>query len=62
MGVKSLENKKYSILIHKAMQFVQEKNIEGLKRTITELEEISHPSDTIVSVLKVKVASLKLGE
>jgi len=62
MCVKSLENKMYSILIHNAMQFVQDNNIDELKRTIVELEKISHPSDTIVSVLKIKVASLKLGE
>lgn len=62
MGVKSLENKKYSILLHNAIQLIQDKNIDELKRTIGELEKISHPSDTTVSVLKIKVASLELGE
>ncbi|MTI85657.1 MAG: hypothetical protein FH756_17615 [Firmicutes bacterium] len=62
MGVKSLENKRYSLLIEDAMQLVENKNIDGLKKAIQELENVVHPSDTIVSVLKIKVAALELGE
>jgi len=44
------------------MQFVQDKNIDELKKAVRELEKISHPSDTIVSVFKIKIAALELGE
>ena len=62
MGVRNLENKQYNALIRNAMQFVQDKNTDELKKAVRELEKISHPSDTIVSVFKIKIAALELGE
>lgn len=61
MGVTSLKNKEYSKLVSKAMDLVQEKNIEELEKLIKEIALVTHPDDTIVSVLKIKIASLKLN-
>lgn len=62
MNVTNLENKLYGKLIKEAMEFVEEKHLDGLKNIVLQLEEISHPSDTIISVLKIKIASLELEE
>lgn len=62
MGVSNLENKEYSVLLNQAMDYVETRNIVGLKESITRLEDIVHPSNTILHVMKVKLAQLELGD
>lgn len=62
MGVTNLENKDYNILLNKALDCIEQKNINQLKNYIEELTAISHPSNTIIQVLKFKQAKLELGE
>ncbi len=58
MGVKNLESKKYNILLKRAFDCIDGNNSNDLKVVIKELEKISHPSDTVVSQLKIKLASM----
>lgn len=58
MGVKSLENKDYEILVSKAFEEIEERSIEGLKATIEQLSIICHPNDTVLTVLNVRLASM----
>lgn len=62
MGVTNLSNKEYSILLNRAIDSVKQNNIEDLKESIRELEKISHPSNTIIPVLKIKLAQLELRD
>ena len=62
MDVKSLDNKEYAKLVNEAMDFLQLKDSQNLETTMHKLEEIAHPNDTIISVIKIKLASLKLGD
>lgn len=62
MGVSNLENKEYAILLNQAMDFVEARNINALKESISKLENIVHPSNTILHVLKIKLAQLELGD
>ncbi|WP_334597258.1 AAA family ATPase [Pseudomonas alvandae] len=58
MDVRSLNNKDHERLISIALTEAENGNLPGLETAIENLEAISHPSDTIVTVLKVKQASL----
>jgi AAA15 family ATPase/GTPase len=58
MGVKSLENKDYEKLVSIALLRIEEASIEGLKGAISNLVEVCHPSDSIVTVLKARLASM----
>lgn len=58
MGVVSLENKDYEILISEAFDKIQEGSIEGLKNAIFRLSEVAHPSDSILTVLNTRYASM----
>ncbi len=58
MGVKNLESKKYNLLLKRAFDCIAENNPNEVKEIIKELEKISHPSDTVVSQLKIKLASM----
>lgn len=62
MGVKSLENKLYSVALHMAMDCVERRNVAALEEAIGELKKIVHPSNTILQVLKIKLAELELGD
>lgn len=62
MGVKSLESKSYSKLYKKALKCIEQHDIEQLDEIISELKEISHPSDTIVKQLEIKRGTLLLEE
>ncbi|MFX1392916.1 MAG: AAA family ATPase [Promethearchaeota archaeon] len=62
MGVKSLKNILYEKLFNEARNAIEEKNIKELKRIILELENITHPSDTIVERLKIELSSLLLSD
>ena len=60
MGVKSLSNKEYEVLVSNGMNSIEEKDISKLKDIIQNLQKVAHPSDTIVSVFKIKLAELQL--
>lgn len=58
MGVISLENKEYEKLISRAFDQIEQRSIEGLEREITNLEAVCHPNDTIVMVLRARLAGM----
>jgi len=58
MGVKSLENKDYEKLIAIALVKIEESSIQGLRNAISNLVEVCHPGDSIVTVLKARLASM----
>ena len=60
MGVKSLENKSYSKILNEALDCVENGKIAQLDQAIEKLRAIVHPSNTILHVLQVKLAELKL--
>ena len=60
MGVKSLENKSYSKIFNEALDCVENGKIAQLDQAIEKLRAIVHPSNTILHVLQVKLAELKL--
>lgn len=60
MGVESLSDKSYEKLINEGVKNIESKDIEALKLTMDKLEKVAHPSDTIVSVFKIKLAELQL--
>lgn len=62
MGVSNLENKEYAILLNQAMDYIEARNINALKESILKLEDIVHPSNTILHVMKVKLAQLELED
>lgn len=62
MGVTNLENKEYVVLLNQAMDYVETRNIDALKESISRLESIVHPSNTILHVMKVKLAQLELED
>ena len=62
MGVSNLENKEYLILLNQAMDYVETRDLDALKEAIIKLKGIVHPSNTILHVLKVKLAQLELGD
>jgi energy-coupling factor transporter ATP-binding protein EcfA2 len=60
MEVESLDNKDYERLVNAAMNACEAKNRAALKEAIAQLEKVSHPDNTIVTVLQTKLASLEL--
>ena len=60
MEVTSLDNKDYERLVDAAMKAFETKDIAALKVAIDNLEKVSHPDNTIVTVLRTKLASLEL--
>ena len=58
MGVKSLDNKDYEVLISEAFTEVENRSIEGVSSAISKLEKICHPNDSVLTVLNVKLASM----
>lgn len=62
MEVKNLENKKYNIVLKKAMEHIMNKDIKGIQRSIEELDLIVHPNNTIVNEIKIKLAELLLED
>lgn len=58
MGVVSLDNKEYEKAISYAFDIVESGSVDKLKQAITNLAEIAHPSDSILTVLKAKYASM----
>jgi len=62
MGVRSLENKQYEILVRQAFDCVEEKDSAGLRSVIEQLHAIAHPDDPILKVLEVRLGSVILSE
>lgn len=62
MGVKSLENKLYARVLNEALDCVENGKISSLEQAIERLRAIVHPSNTILHVLQVKLAELKLED
>jgi energy-coupling factor transporter ATP-binding protein EcfA2 len=60
MEVTSLDNKDYERLVAAAMKAAETKDRAVLKAAIANLENVSHPDNTIVTVLRTKLASLEL--
>lgn len=59
MGVKSLDNKEYGRLVASALHCIEEKNIDGLRIAIDKLSTACHPNDTILVVMKTRLASME---
>lgn len=57
MGVRSLENKQYEILVAKAFSLIDIGTPQELEAAMHDLELVAHPSDAIVSVLQAKLAA-----
>ena len=62
MEVKNLEKKEYNVVLKRTMEYIVNKDIENIKRSIEELERIVHPNNTIVNEMKIKLAELMLEE
>jgi len=60
MDVRSLENKDYERLISEAFDACEQKNVDTLELAITNLDNITHPNDSIMVVLKTRLASLRV--
>ncbi len=60
MGVESIQNKPYEILLDKAIKSYEENKPKELEERIKDLDKITHPSDIVVTKLKIKLAELKL--
>ena len=58
MGVKNLVNKQYNQLLQKCLDAIDRNDLEGFKSSIRKLEEVSHPKDTIISELRIKLSQM----
>jgi energy-coupling factor transporter ATP-binding protein EcfA2 len=58
MGVKSLDSKTYEEYVAIALEKVESNSVPELKSAISNLEKICHPNDSIITVLKVRLASM----
>ena len=58
MGVKSLDNKTYEEYVAIALEKVESNSVPELKLAISNLEKICHPNDSIITVLKARLASM----
>jgi predicted ATPase len=62
MEVESLDNKDYERLVNAAMKACETKDSAALEEAIMRLERVSHPDNTIVTVLRTRLASLELSK
>jgi predicted ATPase len=62
MEVESLDNKDYEQLVNAAMKACETKDSAALEEAIMRLESVSHRDNTIVTVLRTKLASLELSK
>lgn len=60
MDVKSLANKDYEQTIHKAFTAIEQNSTDQLEQEIQKLAKISHPDDSIVTVLTTRLAAMKV--
>jgi predicted ATP-dependent endonuclease of OLD family len=61
MDVKSLASKDYEQAIHRAFTAIEQNSTDMLEREIHGLEKISHPDDSIVSVLTTRLAAMRVS-
>ncbi|EGC4561501.1 AAA family ATPase [Escherichia coli] len=59
MGVLSLDSKEYEKLVEACYKNIEENDIDELKRNYSRLESISHPDDSILIVLKTRIAGME---
>lgn len=59
MGVKSLDNKEHGRLVAEAIKCIEQKDVDGLRVAIDRLSIVCHPNDTILVVMKARLASLE---
>ena len=62
MEVKNLENKNYNVVLKRAMDCIINRDIDGIKQSIEQLDIIVHPNNTIVNEIKIKLAELLLED
>ncbi|TQP41878.1 AAA family ATPase [Vibrio cholerae] len=58
MGVKSLDSKIYEEYVAMALEKVESNSVPELRLAISNLEKICHPNDSIITVLKARLASM----
>ncbi|WP_275886518.1 AAA family ATPase [Escherichia coli] len=59
MGVLSLDSKEYEKLVEACYKNIEENDIDELKRNYSRLESVSHPDDSILIVLKTRIAGME---
>ncbi|QAZ61684.1 ATP-binding protein [Enterobacter cloacae] len=59
MGVISLDNKDYEILVKSCYENIKENNLDALKENYARLESISHPGDAVLIILKTRIAGME---
>ncbi|MGK0738720.1 AAA family ATPase [Yokenella regensburgei] len=59
MGVRSLDNKDYEILVKSCYENIKENNLDALKENYARLESISHPGDAVLIILKTRIAGME---
>lgn len=59
MGVKSLDNKDYEILVKTCYDNIKNNNLHALKENYAQLESICHPDDEILIILKTRIAGME---
>lgn len=59
MGVRSLDNKRYEKLIHTCFDDIDKNDLDALKESFAQLEAICHPGDSILVVLKARIAGME---
>ncbi|ATP51229.1 hypothetical protein CR512_18460 [Pseudomonas putida] len=62
MDVKSLASKDYEKAIHRAFTAIEINSIDDLKREIQTLSQISHPDDSIVTILTTRLAAMMVKQ
>ncbi|MGK7244616.1 AAA family ATPase [Buttiauxella agrestis] len=59
MGVVSLDNKDYEILVKACYDNIKNNNLDKLKINYAHLESICHPGDEILIILKTRIAGME---
>ncbi|EKN3361638.1 AAA family ATPase [Yersinia ruckeri] len=59
MGVISLDNKDYEILVKACYDNIKDNNLYALKANYARLESICHPGDEILIILKTRIAGME---
>lgn len=59
MGVMSLDNKDYEILVKACYENIRENNLDAIKENYARLESICHPGDAVLIILKTRIAGME---
>lgn len=59
MGVRSLDNKDYEMLVRACYESIKENNLDALKNNYSRLESICHPGDAVLIILKTRIAGME---